>query len=216
MRLKLPNLSPSGAQPVSQEKKGFRQGWPVWLRQMPRLSFPPLNENFQLIDPAALEEVLSQADTAAAERIRRDMRHMDGELLRLFRRLDYEAKAQQNRYRVYQITYLLLAALATLIGSIMALATDNADLLAVLAFGETLVALLTTYLATISGREPPLPLWMQNRRRAEHMRREYFRYLCNLEPYDTVQGYEREMLLSKRAADINRGFFPGVKPDEGA
>ena len=41
------------------------------------------------------------------------------------------------------------------------------------------------------------------------LRREYFRYLMRLEPYDGVEDrFDRETLLAKRAADINRGFFP--------
>jgi hypothetical protein len=70
------------------------------------------------------------------------------------------------------------------------------------------VALLATFLATISGRESPLPIWLNNRRRAEQLRREYFRYLMNLPPYDSIEGYQRQMAASRRAADINRGVFP--------
>jgi hypothetical protein len=68
--------------------------------------------------------------------------------------------------------------------------------------------LMTTYLASVSGREAPLPIWLENRRRAEHLRRDYFRYLMNLTPYDNLEGYDRRRLLSMRAANINRGFFP--------
>ena len=205
-----PTPSPTtGGQPlVSQEKVGFRQRWPIWLKKMPRLRFPPPKEHFQLLDPKQLEEILKDADQPVVDGVRADVRHMEYELLRLFRERDYEAKYQQNRYYLYQIAYILLAFLATLIGSLLALSLkSNPGIVPWLAFAETLVALLTTYLATLSGREPPLPLWLNNRRRAEAMRREYFRYLLNLSPYDEVTGYEREMKLSRRAADINRGVF---------
>ena len=49
---------------------------------------------------------------------------------------------------------------------------------------------------------------MSNRRRAEQLRREYFRFLTRMPPYDEVTGYRRRMLLSKRVADINRGMHP--------
>jgi hypothetical protein len=137
------------------------------------------------------------------------MDYLDKELLRLFRERDYEAKQQQNRYRVYQLGYIGLAAAATLIGSLVAVAPR--DMVPILAFLETLIALLTTYLATISGREQPLPLYLSNRRRAEHLRREYFRFLMDMPPYDTLDGYDRHRTLSMRAADINRGFFPETK-----
>ena len=194
--------------PITQERKGFRQNWPVWMRQMPRFKFPAPNENFQLIDTEQLGGLLAESDPNAAEAIRADIKHMDYELLRLFRKLDHEAKLQQNRYRFFQIAYIVLAFFATLLGSFLALALDSRPALVPwLAFAETIIALLTAFLATISGREPPLPLWMSTRRRAEALRREYFRYLLNLSPYDEVAGYKREMLLSSRAAAINRGVF---------
>ena len=199
--------------PVSQERKGFRQGWPAWLRQMPRLRFPPPDDNFQLIDAHRLEEFLRTVEPKAADRIRSDIGHMEYELLRLFRARDYEASRQQNRYRLYQITYVLLAAFSTLVGSLLALSLNSSPgLTPWLAFAETIVALVAIFLATISGREPPLQLYMTNRRRAELLRREYFRYLMDLPPYDAVSGYEREMLLSRRAADINRGTTPDTEP----
>lgn len=194
--------------PISQEKSGFRANWPIWLSQMPRLNLSAPNEDFQLIDQQQLDELLKDQEPDAITRIKNDIQHMDYELLRLFRELDYQAKLQQNRYRLYQIAYMLLAFLATLAGAGLALSLSGSPRLAPwFAFSETIVALMTTFLATTSGREPPLALWLNNRRRAEAMRREYFRYLMNLPPYDKVTGYKREMLLSRRAADINRGAF---------
>ena len=160
-------------------------------------------------------EILTEKniDAAAIKRIETDMQFLEAELLRLFRDRDYEASMQQNRYRLVQIGYIVLAALATLFGSLQALALNSADnrLLPWMAFAETLVALIVTFLATVSGREPPLPLYLTNRRRAESLRREYFRYLMNLPPYDSVEGPQRRVMLSSRSADINRGVFP----DEG-
>ncbi len=197
--------------PVTQEKRGFRSGWPAWAKQLPRLSFPAPPENFQLIDAAKLEAFFKEQGigTQTAQRIRDDINHMDHELLRLFRERDYEAAYHQNRYRMFQLLYIMLATLATLIGAFLALMLNaNPNMVPILGFAETLVALSTTYLATVSGREPPLPLWMENRRKAEFLRREYFRYLMDLEPYTELEGFEREQRLSLRAARINRGYFP--------
>lgn len=195
---------------ATQEVAGFRQGWPEWMRQLPRLSFPKeSNKKYQLIDREKMKAELGSFDPAVIQRIEEDLDYMEHELMRLFRERDFEAKQQQNRYRLVQITYSLLATAATLIGSFQALSLGtNPNAVPALAFLETVVALATTYLATISGREPPLPRWLTNRRRAEDMRRECFRYLMDMPPYDTVAGYERRMLLSKRAADINRGVHP--------
>jgi hypothetical protein len=201
-------------QPISQEKnRTHRKRWSAWRKQMPRLRFPPPNNDFRIIDDATLIRYLRTiGDKDAALRIRADIEHLNQELLPLFRQRDYEAKLQQNRYRLFQISYILLAALATLLGGLLGLSiSSNPLLVPFLAFCETLVSLLTVFLATISGREPPMQLWMSNRKCAEMLRQEYFRYLANLEPYDTATGYRRQMLLSQRAAKLNGGSLPARK-----
>jgi hypothetical protein len=197
------------AEPRTQEKRDWRNRWPTFAKQLPRFKFPDQPPNFQLIDPARLDTILTKADPAAKQSILEDMKFLDNELLRFFRDRDYEAAKRQNQYRLLQLGFIALAALATLIGAFQALSLNNRpDLVPFFAFLETVVALIATFLATISGREPPLPLWLNNRRRAESLRREYFRYLMNLPPYEDLSGYHKRLTLSQRAADINRGVFP--------
>jgi hypothetical protein len=204
-----PPIRTNNEGPVTQEKPDYRKNWPVWMKQMPRLRFPPRRDDFELVDPKKLEEFLATLDPDVSGRILTDIKHMDYELLRLFRQRDYDAKLQQNRYYLFQIMYLGLATAAALVGSLLALALNaRPDLVPWLGFAETVIALFTAYLASLSGRRPPMPEWLENRRKAEFLRREYFRYLMNLPPYEEVKGYQREVLLSRRAADINRGFFP--------
>ena len=196
---------------MTQEEKGFRSSWPTWAKQLPKYTFNEQNKAFQLIDREEMRAFLIEkgADTESIQKLEADMDHLDHELLRLFRDRDYKASLQQNRYRTYQIGFSLLAAIATIIGAFQALAiNDNPDILPYLAFGETLVALFTTYLATISGSVSPLPAWLSNRRHAEYLRREYFRYLMDLEPYDQLSGTDRKLQLSIRASNINRGLYP--------
>lgn len=202
-----PKSPAPGSEAKTQGEKNFRQNWPDWAKQLPRVKFTAEPDpNFQLIDRAEMRQLLKDADPEAVRRLEEDMEFIDHELMRLFRQRDFEAAREQNRYRLYQLGFMALATVATVIGSFQALALNSiTNLVPYLAFAETVVALLTTYLASISGREPPLPLWLQSRRRAEQMRREYFRFLMNIPPYDEVDGYERRVLLSKRAADINRG-----------
>jgi hypothetical protein len=186
----------------------------AFLQELPVLTFKPEepNESAPLIDPATLDDVLKDMDPASVKQIKDDILFLDYELLRLFRQRDHTAKYHQNRYRKYQIGYLLLATLAALVGSMQALAlAGQPQVMPVFAFFETVIALLATFLATIAGREPPMQLWLTNRRRAEELRREYFRYLLRLPPYDTLDGYELGMRLSQRAADINRGDFPDAQ-----
>jgi hypothetical protein len=196
--------------PISQERVGYRSNWPEWVRQLPSLRFPEdPNPHFQLIDEQEFAELLRNVEPAVVTRIQQDMQFLDKELMRLFRQRDYEAKVQQNRYRLYRLAFSILAVLAALIGTLalLALAYD-ADLAVMLVFAETFVALLTTYVVTVSGREPPMALWMENRKRAEFLRREYFRFLLNLPPYENLLGHTRRQTLSQRAADINRGVLP--------
>jgi hypothetical protein len=182
----------------------------TWIQELPTLNVPAQPDpNVQLIDLTKLNMALAQADAGVRVRIQEDMAFLETEIMRLFRERDHEAKMHQNRYRLYQLAYIFLAALAGMIGSIQAIALSHSpNALPFWAFLETVVALLVTYLATISGREPPLPLWLTNRRRAEQFRREYFRYLMNMPPYDELEGYPRQTELSKRVANINRGVYP--------
>lgn len=192
--------------PITQAKRDFRKNWPEWMRQLPQIRFPEPNENFQLIDSERLAAQVSQVDAEARKRLEDDLQYLDRELLRLFRERDYQAKFQQNRYRTYQIAYMLLATAATLAGSLLAVSLRSAPNTAPLwGFIETLIALLATFLAALSSRDAPLPKWIENRRIAEQLRREYYRYLMDLPPYDLLEGYNRRKTLSLRAAQINRG-----------
>lgn len=197
-------------QPLSQSVRGgWRAAMPAFIQELPYLRFSKApNPNFRLIEQKHIDAIKALYPEATA-RIDADIAFMDYELLRLFIERDFEAKSNQNRYRVYQLMFLALATVATLIGSFQALALNSSpEWLPIWAFAETIVALVATFVATISGREPPLPRWLDNRRRAEQLRREYFRYLMNLPPYDSLTGYKRQIELSRRAADINRGMFP--------
>jgi len=200
--------------PISQQRKDYRKNLAEWMRQLPQVSFPPQNPDFQLIDQKQLSDMLSQASLDAAQKIRDDLAVLEKEVLQLFRDRDYTAAKKQNQYRLIQIAFILLATVATLIGSFQALALNSVPAnVPIWAFLETLVALVATYLATISGREPPLPEWLENRRRAESLRREYFRFLMDMPPYDVVDSYQRRGLVARRAANINRGLFPDESSD---
>lgn len=196
--------------PITQEKQGFRERLPEWMKQLPRIRFPEEpNENFELIDPVQLEKIITSAKATpdAIAQLNSDLAFLDRELLRLFRQRDFEAKYQQNRYRFYQIAYMVLAATATVIGSFLAVSLNSApDWVPFLGFLETIIAVMTTFLATVSANEPALPLWLENRRKAEQMRREYFRFLMDLAPYDALDNYERRRKLAVRVANINRGL----------
>jgi hypothetical protein len=197
---------------TTQGRVDFRKRLPVWVQELPQFgSFKPAepDPNYQLLSRQQVQEVLKDLPEEVVKEITDDMDFMEYEVLRLFRERDHTAKFNQNRYRRQQIFFLTLAVAATLIGSLQVVALNsNPEVMPLFAFLETLVALLTAFLAAVGGREPPQERWLNNRRRAEQMRREYFRYLTHMPPYDEVTGYQRRMLLSQRAADINRGMYP--------
>lgn len=199
-------------EPTSQGKTTLRAKRAAWLRDMPQWGkFKPEEPNplYKLIDEEELANILKKYQPDVQARVKEDIKYMEDDLMRLFRIRDHSASFNQNRYRKYQILYILLAALATMVGSFQALALFSSTRTTPWwGFLETVIALLVTFLAVLISRESPLTLWLENRRKAEQMRREYFRFLVNLPPYDALEGAARRKTLGRRAADINRGLDP--------
>jgi hypothetical protein len=198
--------------PSTQGRQDFRKRLPVWLQEMPQFGqFKPAEPDpkYQLLKKEDLADLLADYPDDIKQEIFNDLEFMEYEMLRLFRDRDHRAKYNQNRYRRRQIFFLILAVSATLVGSLQVVALgSNPEIMPLFAFLETLIALFTAFLAALGGREPPQQQWLTNRLRAEQMRQEYFLYLTRMPPYDEVGGYQRRMLLSRRAADINRGMYP--------
>lgn len=198
-------------EPTTQGKSKSRNQ-PAWVRDLPQWgAFRPdkPNPEYKLFKKDELDGLLKKYPTDVQQAVREDIAHMEKELMVLFRERDHTASINQNRYRKFQILYILLAAVATTVGSFQALALFSYTPMApVWGFIETIIALIVTFLATLISRESPLQQWLDNRRRAEQMRREYFRYLCNLPPYHDLQKDDRRRSLARRVADINRGMDP--------
>ncbi|MCU0476978.1 MAG: DUF4231 domain-containing protein [Anaerolineae bacterium] len=202
------NPTPAPDQPVTQASKS-RAKRPEWLRRFPKLRPDPIDTTFQLIPPDRLEKILATVNPSAADRIRADVKFLELPLLRLFRERDHEAYVHQNTHRLFQLSFIGLSVLATLIGSLLTLSlTSNATLAAVFGFIEAVIASVTAMLAALQGNRPPQALWLQNRLRAEYLRREYYRFLMNLEPYTSLEEVHRRRMLEMRAAEINKGTFP--------
>lgn len=194
-------------------EKPWRDRLPAIIQQLPFWPFNYVPEepdpNYQLINLNKLKAFTTQDAGINQALIEQDMQFLEYELMRLFRSRDHEAKKHQLKYQRFQIMYLTLAALAGLLGSLQALSFDsNPELMPWFSFGETLIALSATFLATISGRQSPLQRWLHNRQRAEALRREFFRYITRVPPYNSGPEYTQKMLLARRAADINRGVDP--------
>ncbi len=212
--------------PSSQgDQKPWRKRLPAFIQQLPfwPINFVPTepHTDFELINRNKLKELAAKDGDIDLDLIQSDVRFLDYELLRLFRQRDHYAKKHQIKYQRFQILYLLLAAAAGLAGSLQALEfNSNPENMPIYSFIETVIALLATFLATISGRQSPLQNWLKNRQRAEALRREYFRYLGRVRPYEEYDNngnirepYVLQMLLARRAADINRGVDPTKSVD---
>lgn len=199
--------------PVTQGKQVVSHNPSLWSQLYVRNMPDAPNEDYHLISENRLLQVIIDAPQEQREvlchQLTRDVAVLEAELMDLLRQCDHEAKVYQNRYRTYQLRFILFAALATVFGGLQALAASSStSLIGVFAFIETVIALYVTYLATLAGREPLLELWLTNRRKAEQMRREYFRFLMHLPPYEGLKPPFDRVQLAKRAAEINRGRYP--------
>ena len=203
--------------PINQRKLPSRYRWPAWLKELPLPHIPTTpNPNFHLISEARLLQAIELTDNQEFQeqlcrRLTRDAAVLEVRLMPHFRERDHEAKLYQNRYRSYQIGFVLLAALATLLGGLQALELYHYRYVAaVVAFLETLVTLASIYLVTLNGREPILKNWLSSRRCAEQLRREYFRYLLRLPPYHNLRSSASQELIGIRTSAI----FLGSNPEE--
>lgn len=198
-------------QPTTQGKPANRKR-ASWVRDMPQFgTFKPdkPDVSYKLIKPDVLKTLLAGHSERVVKRIQDDIDYAEHEVLRLFRARDYDAARNQNRYRKTQIFYIMLAGLATTFGALQAYTLAGNPLLSPwFGLGETIVALSTVFIAAINARRPPLRAWLNNRRVAEQLRREYFRFVTNLPPYTDLNADDRRAELSKRAANINLGIEP--------
>lgn len=213
--------------PSSQGKAQKDRVWFEFFNQRPRLTFPEdPDKTYQLMplkieiqdDKAVVVEVdknnkkksFQVASTPeAVNRLKQDLDTLETELMPLFRVRDHAAKRDQNRYRRYQISFIFLATMATAVGSFQVWALQTApEFIVWLGLLETAIALFTTFIATLIGTRQPLGEWLENRRLAEQLRREFFRYLMDIEPYDKLERPAREKHLAQRAAAINNRTDP--------
>jgi len=217
--------------PLTQQRKTSQL--PQWIKELPLEDVNDQKENFRLIAEDALVEAkkkfaeqhktveTEKADKAYSD-LQAEIEFLEMYVVGLFKQRDYDAKYYQTAYRRYQVGYMLLAVLAAIFGSLLALNLNENSAneahgrfwVAVFGFLETVVALATTYLASISGRENALEKWLENRQKAEGLRREYQQFLMRLTPYDKGTTTELEESLKRRAAAINLLGSPDIDDDD--
>ncbi|MGB7339299.1 MAG: DUF4231 domain-containing protein [Phototrophicaceae bacterium] len=201
-------------QPKTMGEERVKESRFEWFRQFPSFNFPSEpRKDFVLLKESDVKELLDDYDigydTPAAQRVWEDIDVLNEELMPIFRERDHVAKREQNRYRLYQLSFLFLATAATAIGSFQVWALQSAQEM-ILVFGlfETFIALLTVFVSTLMGNRQPLGEWLENRRLTEQLRREYYRFLTDTEPYDLLDGVDRKKRLARRAAAINNRKDP--------
>ncbi|MBL8132186.1 MAG: DUF4231 domain-containing protein [Anaerolineae bacterium] len=208
--------NPPLVEPISQGShppaKLTDTGW-IWWKQRPRRDFPAEPDpTFTLVGDALIQELTAKfsLDAEAIARIKTDIAHLEAELLRYFRETDHNAKKFQNGFRLYNWRLLMLATAATLVGSLQAISLSiSPAMLLVLGALETIIALYTVYVVNARGRDASVEDWLKNRRMSEQLRREFFRYLMMLPPYNQDEkDFERKRKLSHRAAMIYADQIP--------
>lgn len=177
---------------------------------LPRLRFPPLNPDYRLIPTDALDVLLADARTQTRAAILDDIDFCARELMPLFNQRDYQAAFHQNRYRLARLGVAALVTVVVISGSLtLWFAFTNRALPAIITLIGTVVALLVIYAVTLAGRTPAYPEYIENRRKAEFLRREYFRFLARLAPYSgTGTDHAHRQEAARRAADLNLGNEP--------
>jgi len=201
-------------EPVQQYAEEENEGWfasfkkylPIWVKQLPEPNIPKKPDpSFQLVSDKMLDNIqrVHQLDETSIQRIKADRQFMESELMRYFRELDTEAKVKQNNYRLYQIRILMLATAATLVGSLQAVSLNNETTLRLFGLLEGIIALFAVFVIQTRGTDATLPGWLNARKKAEQLRREYFRFMLRLPPYDkSDRDYDLKLRLSSRAAEI--------------
>ncbi|MDZ4768305.1 MAG: SUMF1/EgtB/PvdO family nonheme iron enzyme [Chloroflexota bacterium] len=204
-----PPTPPAGTTLVTRsfQDTRHRSAWHELVRLLPKLRFKQLNTNFQLIPKDDLTALMQTLRSEARRSISSDIDHLEHDLLPLFRQRDYAAAAAQNSFRLGQLGYAVLVIAIIAMGSLaLWLVFVNPTLTRFTAPGALALTLSVLYLVTIMKREPAYPRYLDSRRKAEALRREYFRYLARLSPYSQERdAITRRYLLSERAANLNLG-----------
>lgn len=155
----------------------------------------------------------------AQHKLDADLKDLRDELMPLFQELDLRATVAQNRYKFFQISFLVLAAATTAVGSLQLLVVDDPgnSLISVFGLTETFLSLVTIFLVNIQGNDSPFTKWLTARQRAEQLRREYFRYVTDSIPYSKIPSIPvRRRLMAMRATAINEGKDPDhIEPQGG-
>ncbi len=181
------------------------------LRLLPRFTPPPKNPNFALVTPPYLDTVLSGLHDDAARLLRAEVAIADQVLLRPFSDSDYDAVRIHIRYRLIQLSSaaLIIVMIALCgVGLWLAFSARSTPLTLALV-GVVGLCLLVIYISG-GGRANLYNRYMNQRRSAEWLRREYFRFLARLAPYNGTEG-DRHRRVNERAAHQD-----AAQPDESA
>jgi hypothetical protein len=144
---------------------------PAFLTQRPRLMWRP----------GERRPLVSAEQRATAPALADDFTALDDILLPVFHRLDEDALRSQNSFRLGQVVIILGGSLATALASVQAALGGGVTALGVA--GALVSGALAAVVSYVRAREAQKE-YLTARLKAERLRREYFRYLGRLAPYD--------------------------------
>jgi hypothetical protein len=189
--------------------------WDLLLQELPVRKYRPGRDR-TLIDDTQVRKLLATLDETNAASIQDDINTLNQEILPKYHINSRASKENKDRYLRYQVSYAVLAAGSILLASFQALliGNDQHGLMFITGIIQASLASLLYYLALVSRRDNPLQKWVDNRRRTEGLRQEYFTYLLRLPPYDVdLNTHKRRGLLKSRAFAIHTfGKLPN-KPE---
>jgi hypothetical protein len=143
-----------------------------------------------------------------------DVRDLEQHLLPVFFDFVQRAKYYQNRFYLYQWTFVLGAFATTVFGTLAAYTSGtqvkifgDVEWTSILSIATAIIGALTAYYTTVSNHEEPQKRWGQTRRIAEELRMHYYTYLSHLAPYekdDRIQKL-RENIVNIRSRERRNG-----------
>ena len=156
------------------------------FKRFPRL-FRKKGESYPIIEPAVRVEYPALAG---------DFEVLDKELMPYFWELDEEALAEQNRFRLAQVTVIGGTAIATTLGAVQAAWPGWKWP----GFAEAVLAALLAAVIMQARTLKTHENYFTNRLKAEMLRGEYFLFLGRSAPYNSDA--ERVSNLVRRVAEI--------------
>jgi len=163
----------------------------VLFKRLPKLRWKPPEK----------KEVIPMDAQAQFPDLAADLATLESELMPYFRELDASALRLQNQFRLYQVTLIFGAALATILGALHANLASGAG--AWIGISETVLAAVLSGVAVRSQTTRAHERYSTDRLKAEKLRSEYFLFLGRVGMYSDER--QRLSWLIRRVGQVKIG-----------